>query len=293
MGFHQAHNLLKKGYPVIAYDLNKETVNKLQGLSQAARGASTVKELTSQADVIITMLPSSPHVKKVYTGPEGVFEGLKKGSSQLLIDTSTIDPGTTREIAAQAQKLGVTYIDAPVSGGTGGAEAGTLTFMVGASKPAFDRAEPILSSMGKNIIHCGEIGAGQVVKICNNLVLGISMVAVSEAMNIGVQLGVDPKVIASVMNRSSGRCWSSDTYNPVPGVMENVPSSRGYTGGFMSDLMKKDLGLAIDAAKSANCSVSLGEEAKKLYEQLTKAGMGTSDFSSVYMYLQQLAQNSK
>lgn len=293
MGFHQAHNLTKKGYNVVAFDLNADAVNKLKSLSPNARSAATVRELTAQSDVVVTMLPSSPHVKKVYTGPDGVFEGLKKGGNQLLIDTSTIDPGTTREVASQAQSRGATYIDAPVSGGTGGAEAGTLTFMVGGSKDAFNRADPILQAMGKNIIHCGDVGAGQVVKICNNLVLGISMVAISEAMNMGVRLGVDPKILASVINRSSGRCWSSDTYNPVPGVMENVPASRGYTGGFMSDLMKKDLGLAVDAAKASGTPLQLGELAQSIYEQLTKHGFGSKDFSSVYLYLQEIASKDK
>jgi 3-hydroxyisobutyrate dehydrogenase len=171
--------------------------------------------------------------------------------------------------------------DAPVSGGTGGAEAGTLTFMVGAEPQLFERIKPLLGHMGKNIVHCGGAGTGQVAKICNNMLLGISMVGVAEAMNLGVSLGIDPKVLAGIINTSSGRCWSSDTYNPYPGVLPNAPASRGYTGGFGTDLMLKDLGLATDAAKQAKASVVMGATAQQLYQLLSSQGAGGQDFSAI------------
>jgi 3-hydroxyisobutyrate dehydrogenase len=198
-----------------------------------------------------------------------------------LIDSSTIDPHTAREVAVLAAQQGNPMADAPVSGGTGGAEAGTLTFMVGGDAGVFERIAPVLRHMGKNIVHCGESGTGQVAKICNNLLLGISMIGVSEAMNLGVALGIDAKVLAGIINTSSGRCWSSDTYNPYPGVMKNVPAARGYTGGFGADLMLKDLGLAVDAAKLSKQPVVLGALAQQLYQMFSAQGAGGQDFSAI------------
>jgi len=205
-----------------------------------------------------------------------------------LIDSSTIDPHTAREVAVLAAQHGNPMADAPVSGGTGGAEAGTLTFMVGGDAGVFEKIAPVLRHMGKNIVHCGESGTGQVAKICNNLLLGISMIGVSEAMNLGVALGIDAKVLAGIVNTSSGRCWSSDTYNPYPGVMENVPAARGYTGGFGADLMLKDLGLAVDAAKLSKQPVVLGALAQQLYQMFSAQGAGGQDFSAIInLYKQQ------
>jgi 3-hydroxyisobutyrate dehydrogenase len=225
------------------------------------------------------MLPSSPHVRSVYLGADGVLAGVAKGTT--LIDSSTIDPHTAREVITAAAEHGNPMADAPVSGGTGGAEAGTLTFMVGGATDVFERIAPLLRHMGKNIVHCGAAGTGQVAKICNNMLLGISMIGVSEAMNLGASLGIDPKVLAGIINTSSGRCWSSDTYNPYPGVMENVPASRGYTGGFGADLMLKDLGLATDAAKLSKQPVMMGALAQQLYQSLSAQGAGAQDFSAV------------
>ena len=177
-------------------------------------------------------------------------------------------------------------VDAPVSGGVGGAEAGTLTFMVGGSEVDFASASELLVSMGKNLVHCGGAGNGQVAKICNNLVLGISMNAVSEAMNLGVQLGIDPHTLAGIINTSSGRCWSSDTYNPHPGVLPGVPSSRDYEGGFGTDLMLKDMGLAADAAKSVKAPLPTGAAATAIYTAMSQHGLGRKDFSAVYKFLQ-------
>lgn len=176
-------------------------------------------------------------------------------------------------------------LDAPVSGGVGGAAAGTLTFMVGGAEADVEAARPLLSKMGRNIVHCGASGTGQIAKLCNNLVLGISMNAVSEAMALGVKLGADPKVLAAIINTSSGRCWSSDTYNPVPGVLPNVPAARGYKGGFGSALMAKDMALALDAAKAAGVPLATGAAAHAVYALMLAHGMGGRDFSAVYPFL--------
>jgi 3-hydroxyisobutyrate dehydrogenase len=223
----------------------------------------------------------------VYLGEDGVLAGAAHGIP--LIDSSTIDPHTAREVAAAAGARGNPMADAPVSGGTGGAEAGTLTFMVGAPAALFDVVKPVLAHMGKNIVHCGDAGTGQVAKICNNMLLGISMIGVAEAMNLGAALGIDPKVLAGIINTSSGRCWSSDTYNPYPGVLDNAPAARGYTGGFGTDLMLKDLGLATDAAKQAKRSVAMGAMAQQLYQLWSSQGAGGLDFSSIINLLKKPA----
>jgi 3-hydroxyisobutyrate dehydrogenase len=223
-------------------------------------------------------------VKAVYTGDDGVLAGVARGIP--LVDSSTIDPHAAREVAALAAKQGNPAADAPVSGGTGGAVAGTLTFMVGASPELFDRVKPVLAAMGTNIVHCGDSGTGQVAKICNNLLLAISMIGVAEVMNLGASLGIDPKVLAGIINTSSGRCWSSDTYNPYPGVMDNVPAARNYTGGFGVDLMLKDLGLAGDAAKLAKQPIALGGAARELYQIFSAQGAGSKDFSAIIQLLQ-------
>lgn len=283
MGAHMATNLAKKGHELVVFDLNTAAVDKLTKLS-GVRSASSPKELASQVDVLVTMLPSSPHVQSVYTGANGIFAGLK--STALLLDASTIDPGVARQVAAEASKYhGSVLLDTPVSGGVGGAEAGTLTFMVGGDAAEFERAKPFLQCMGKNIVHCGGTGNGQVVKICNNLVLGISMIGVSEAMNLGISLGMDAKTLAGIFNTSSARCWSSDTYNPVPGVMPNVPASKGYVGGFGVDLMAKDLGLAVVAAEKIKAPLPLGGAALQLYNLASTHGFGSKDFASVYAFL--------
>jgi len=247
MGAPMAHNLLKAGHELVVFDVVKANVDALRGAGAIA--AASAKDCAAQGELVITMLPSSPHVKSVYLEPNGVLAGVSAGVT--LIDSSTIDPHTAREVAKRAADHGNPMADAPVSGGTGGAQAGTLTFMVGGEAPVFARIAPVLKHMGKNIVHCGESGTGQVAKICNNMLLGITMIGVAEAMSLGKALGIDAKILAGIINTSSGRCWSSDTYNPYPGVMENVPAARGYSGGFGADLMLKDLGLAADAARQA------------------------------------------
>ena len=277
MGAPMARNLLKAGHTLSVFDLVPGNVEALASLGASA--AASARAAAGQGDLVITMLPSSPHVKGVYLGDEGVLAGAVRGAR--FIDSSTIDPHTAREVAAAAAKRGHPMADAPVSGGTGGAEAGTLTFMVGAEPELFDQVKPVLAHMGRHIVHCGGVGTGQTAKICNNLLLGISMIGVSEAMNLGAALGIEPKVLAGILNASSGRCWSSDTYNPYPGVMDNVPAARGYAGGFGTDLMLKDLGLATDAARLARQPVILGAMAQQLYQMWSAAGAGAQDFSSI------------
>ncbi len=277
MGGPMARNLLKAGRSLVVFDVVQSNVDALTALGATA--AASAKLAAAQSELVITMLPSSPHVRSVYLGEDGVLAGVPKGVP--VIDSSTIDPHAAREVAAAAAKHGNPMADAPVSGGTGGAAAGTLTFMVGAEPSLFERIRPVLADMGKNIVHCGDAGTGQVAKICNNMLLGISMIGVAEAMNLGVSLGIDPKVLAGIINTSSGRCWSSDTYNPYPGVMDNVPAARGYTGGFGADLMLKDLGLATDAAKLARQPVAMGAMAQQLYQLLSAQGAGAQDFSAI------------
>jgi 3-hydroxyisobutyrate dehydrogenase len=277
MGGPMARRLLKAGHSLTVFDVDQRSIDALTGAGATA--AASARQAASMADLVLTMLPSSPHVKAVYLGEDGVLAGVRAGIP--LVDSSTIDPHTAREVAAIAARRANPMADAPVSGGTGGAEAGTLTFMVGATAALFEHIRPILLHMGQNIVHCGESGNGQVAKICNNMLLGISMIGVAEAMNLGVALGIDPRLLAGIINSSSGRCWSSDTYNPYPGVMDNVPAARGYSGGFATDLMLKDLGLALDAAAHAKQIVVLGAVARQLYQMQSARGAGALDFSAI------------
>ena len=278
MGAPMAQNLLKAGHQLQVFDLVESAVAEL--VKAGASSATTPKEVAvARPDVLITMLPASIHVRKVYLGEEGVLAAVDP--SVLLIDSSTIDPQTSRDVAAVAAKQGNTMLDAPVSGGTGGAKAGTLTFMVGGEQAAFDKARPVLEQMGKNIVYCGGAGNGQVAKVANNMLLGISMIGAAEAMSLGVSLGMDPKVLAGIINTSSGRCWSTEVYNPWPDVVETAPASNGYAGGFGSDLMLKDLGLATEAARTAKVPVVMGATAQQLYQTFSAQGHGHLDFSAI------------
>jgi 3-hydroxyisobutyrate dehydrogenase len=277
MGNPMCRNLLKAGHSIKAFDMVPALIEKV--VSHGAVHAGSVGECVKDVGAVITMLPSSPHVKNVYSFEAGVLANAKAGT--LLIDCSTIDPMVAREVAFDAAAKGLPIIDAPVSGGVGGAEAGTLTFMVGGDMKNFDAAKTILQGMGKNIVHCGGSGNGQVAKICNNMMLAIEMIATAEGMSLAAKLGMDPKIFAGIVNSSSGRCWSSDTYNPYPGVLENVPASRGYSGGFGADLMLKDLTLVTDAAKFARHPVVLGAAAQQLYQMHSANGNGGLDFSSI------------
>ena len=278
MGNPMARNLLKHGHTLKVFDVVPDLVKKFTELK--CESAASPSACAQGVELVITMLPSSPHVRSVYTGKDsGILSGVPPGV--LLIDSSTIDPHTARDVAMDARAHGNNMVDAPVSGGTGGAEAGTLTFMVGGDAADFEKAKTVLQCMGKNIVHCGGAGNGQVAKICNNMMLAIEMIATAEGMALAAKLGMDPKVFAAIANSSSGRCWSSDTYNPYPGVLENVPASRGYAGGFGSDLMLKDLTLVTEAAKAAKQPVMLGAAAQQLYQMHSTMGNGALDFSSI------------
>lgn len=277
MGAPMARNLLKAGHALTVYDLNPTAVGVL--CDAGARRAASVAEAVAQAEFVLTMLPAAAHVRRVYLGDDGVLGEVPAGIP--LVDCSTIDPATARDVAKAAAARGNPFADAPVSGGTGGAQAGTLTFMVGADVPLFDRVAPVLSAMGRHVVRCGDTGTGQVAKICNNLILGISMIGVAEAMALGERLGIDAGVLAGIVNTSTGRCWSSDTYNPFPGVIETAPASRGYTGGFGAELMLKDLGLAADAARSVRQPLFLGALAQQLYQAMCQRGDASLDFSGI------------
>ena len=277
MGAPMARNLLKAGHSLNLFDLNKDILAELAALG--GHVSASPREAAQGTELVITMLPAAAHVRSVWLGEDGVLAGI--GAGVPAVDCSTIDPQTAREVAAAAAKQGVQMADAPVSGGTGGAQAGTLTFMVGASRELFDTLHPVLAQMGRNIVHCGDVGTGQVAKICNNLLLGISMVGVSEAMALGAALGIDSEVLAGVINSSTGRCWSSEVYNPWPGIVETAPASRGYTGGFGAELMLKDLGLATEAARQAHQPVVMGAVAQQLYQAMSLRGEGGKDFSAI------------
>lgn len=277
-----AKNLLKKGYPVIASDVSPVA---LQGLVDAgAKKAASPAEVASEAKTVVTMLPASAQVHEVYMGKNGLLGKVKAGT--LLIDSSTIDPATSRDVAAAVTKAGAQFVDAPVSGGVNAARDALLTFMVGGEAKAFERAKEYLNCMGKNVVHCGPAGNGQAAKVCNNMLLGISMIGTAETMNLGVQLGLDPKLLAKILNMSSGRCWSSEVYNPCPGVVEGIPSSNDYKGGFGTALMTKDLGLAQTAAQSTFSPTPLGALALQVYRLMCNSGYSAKDFAAVYQFLQ-------
>ena len=278
MGLPMALNLIKAGHQVHGFDLVQAQLDAFK----AAGGVSahSALEAAEDAEVIISMLPASRHVEALYLGDSGLLA--TANPKALLIDCSTISPKVSQLVAAAAKAKGFAMIDAPVSGGTAGAQAGTLTFMVGGDSAAVERARPLLEQMGKNIFHAGANGGGQTVKVCNNMLLGIQMLGTSEALRLGIANGMDPKVLSDIMSKSSGRNWVLELYNPCPGVMENVPSSKAYAGGFGVDLMLKDLGLATENASDLDASVPLGDLARKLYEVHSKAGNGQLDFSSVF-----------
>lgn len=278
MGGPMAINLVKAGHEVKVFDLSVDAMQRVvaEGGIQADSAGSSVAD----ADFVISMLPAGKHVKSLYlTGDTPLFNLVKKDA--LVIDSSTIDAETAKHVAAEGKKQGVSFIDAPVSGGVGGAVAGTLSFMVGGSKEQFDKAKPVLDIMGKNIFHAGDSGAGQIAKCCNNMLLSVLMTGTCEALNMGVNNGLDPKVLSEIMKQSSGGNWTLNVYNPYPDVMEGVPSSNNYQGGFQVDLMFKDLGLAMEVSQQSNSPVPMGSQARALYSLHKAKGNGGLDFSSV------------
>lgn len=285
MGGPMAANLVRAGHGVTGYDL---APSGLDALMAAGGGvAASVEDAARDCDVVITMLPAGQHVRSVVTA---VLASLGD-ARPLLIDTSTIDVATARAMAAAARAVGVDMLDAPVSGGVGGAAAGTLTFMVGGGEAAFARGEPVLRGMGKTVVHAGDAGAGQAAKICNNMVLGISMIGVSEAFVLAQKLGLDFAKLFAVSSTSSGQCWSLTSYCPVPGPVPASPANRDYAAGFAAALMLKDLSLAQEAAASVGAATPLGEQARAIY-QAVAAEHGAKDFSFVFRWLAEQARDA-
>jgi len=277
MGGPMALNLQNAGFQVQAFDLNKDVLATVAAAGAIA--ADSARAAVQGADFVISMLPAGKHVIGLY---QDVKSELKAGS--LVIDCSTIDAQSARQVGQLLADTGIDFIDAPVSGGVGGAKAGTLTFIVGGTAGNFQRATAVLSAMGKNLFHAGDIGAGQIAKICNNMLLSVLMVGTSEALQLGVDNGLDPKVLSDIMLKSSGRNWTLELYNPCPDVQPNVPSSNNYQGGFMVDLMAKDLGLASECAQQSQSSTPMGALARNLYVQHQRQGNGKLDFSSIFRF---------
>jgi 3-hydroxyisobutyrate dehydrogenase len=281
MGGPMAANLVKAGHRVRGFDLSAAALEAFAGAGGIV--AATAAEAVADAEIVVSMLPAGPHVRAAYTAEGGMLDAAAKGA--LLIDCSTIDVDSARAVAAEAAKRGFAMIDAPVSGGTGGAAAGTLTFMVGGEAAAVERARPYLEKMGKTIVHCGGAGTGQAAKICNNMILGITMTAVSEAFALAEKLGLDAQKLFDVSSKSSGQCWSLTSYCPVPGPVPASPANRDYQPGFTVDMMLKDLKLAQQAAQASGAATPLGAEAAALYQLLALSGAGGRDFSSMFPYL--------
>jgi 3-hydroxyisobutyrate dehydrogenase len=275
MGVPMAGNLVKKGHEVAGFDLVPENMGK--AASRGVTGRRSAGDAATAVDVVVTMLPAGRHVLEVYGS--GLLKAAAPGT--VFIDSSTIDVASARAAHKLVADAGMLSLDAPVSGGVGGAEGATLTFMAGGSKAAFEKAKPILEAMGKKVVHCGEAGAGQAAKICNNMILGISMIGVSEAFVLAEKLGLSHQALFDVASTSSGQCWSLTSYCPVPGPVPASPANNAYKPGFASALMLKDLKLAQEAAAAAGASTPLGAAAAQLYGLHNAWGEGGADFSGI------------
>jgi 3-hydroxyisobutyrate dehydrogenase len=281
MGQPMVANLLKKGFGVLAWDLVPAAL--AAAVKLGATAATSAKDAAARGDLIVTMLPSSSHVESVYLGAEGIQGAIPAG--RLCVDMSTIDPSVSRRVAAALAQRKVRFIDAPVSGGVTGASDGTLAIMVGGDARDLDEARPALTAMGANVIHVGGIGSGEAAKLCNNLIAGVSAVAVSEAFRIAEGFGVDPKILTDVISKSSGNTWVMQAAHPVPGLVPRAASSRDYEGGFMTDLMCKDLGLAVNAARELRVPAIVAAAAQQVLRMASSHGLGRKDFTSVYTFL--------
>ncbi len=277
MGIGMAANLAKAGHEVRAVDISEAAVTK--AVEAGCIGAASAEEAVSGADVVISMLPAGKHVELVYMSDGGVFDHAEPGT--LCIDCSTIDVATARNVIVNAEERGLSMIDAPVSGGVGGAAAGTLTFMCGGKQDAFDRAKPLLDIMGKNVFHAGEAGNGQVAKIANNMLLGIHMIGTCEAFNLAEKLGLDAQTFYDISSTASGQNWSMTSYCPAPGPVESAPSNHDYQPGFAAAMMLKDLRLAQEAATTARAATPLGTQAEALYSLMEASGKDDLDFSGI------------
>jgi len=283
MGGPMARNLLKAGHRVTVFD--PDAGNAKTMVNAGAQQAASLVELAAASDVVVSMLPSGRELRVAYLDNDGVVAHAKAGA--LLIDCSTTDVDSARAVADAAKKRGLQFLDSPVSGGVAGAEAGTLTFMAGGEDAAIEAARPILMAMGKNVVHTGASGSGQAAKICNNLILGISMIGVCEAFVLAEQLGLSAEKLFAVSSTSSGQCWSLTSYCPVPGPVPAAPSNRDYQPGFAAKMMLKDLRLAIDAAEKHNQSLELADLAKQQYERFVQEGSGDLDFSAIIQAIRQ------
>jgi 3-hydroxyisobutyrate dehydrogenase len=281
MGNPMVKNLLKAGFQVKVFDVSNAAVQAL--VAQGAKEAKTVADVAVDADILITMLQTGEQVKAVCLGRDGLFDNSRP--EIIYIDSSSIEVSTTHELHHEASRLGVMMVDAPVSGGVAGADAGTLTFMVGGSEENFLRVKPVLETMGKKIIHAGGIGHGQAAKICNNLILGVSMIAVAEAFNLAEKLGLDAKKFFEISSNASGQCWAMTSYCPAPGIVESAPSNHEYKAGFMTKMMLKDLRLGQHAAENVGASIPLATEAAELYSLFSTQGYGEMDFSGIIKML--------
>jgi len=288
MGAPMAANLLTAGHQVIGYDV---VAGACAALAQkGGRAAASAPEAVAAGEIVITMLPAGPQVRQVYLGPDGVIARARRGA--LLIDCSTIDVETARAVAAAAADSGFEMLDAPVSGGVIGAEAGTLTFMVGGEASAFARGESILQAMGKTIVHAGPAGNGQTAKICNNMILGASMIAVCEGFALAEKLGLPAQTLFDIASKSTSQCWAMTSYCPVPGPVPAAPSNRGYAPGFTAAMMLKDLRLAQQAAGATAAVTPLGAAAANLYQMLVDGGDGQLDFSGIMRFLRRQGSNA-
>jgi 3-hydroxyisobutyrate dehydrogenase len=281
MGRPMMANLVTKGFTVTAYDASRAALES--AVTLGAKAAASSADAARDADVVVTIVPSSSHVEAVYLGAGGVLGGIRPG--RLCIDMSTVDPAMSRKVAAELAQRGARFLDAPVSGGVPRATDGTLAIMVGGEARDFEEARPVLSAMGTNVIHVGPVGAGEVAKLCNNLIAGVAAVAVSEAFRIAEGFGVDPKVLTDVISKSSGNTWVMEHMHPVPGLVAKAASNRDYEPGFTTDLMAKDLGLAVNAARNLRVPVVVAPAAQQILRLASSHGFGRKDFSSVFAFL--------
>ena len=288
MGLPMLSNLIGKGFAVIAYDIVPAALEAAQ--ATGAERARSPAEAAERSEIVVTMLPSSPHVEAAYLAETGIIEGAAAG--RLCVDMSTIDPLTSQRVAARLGERRIRFLDAPVSGGVGGARAGTLAIMVGGAAADLEEARPALAAMGGTIIHVGAVGSGEVAKLCNNLISGTAAAAVSEAFRIGEAYGLDPQVLTNVIANSSGATWVMEHAHPVPGIKPQSASSRGYAPGFMTDLMAKDLALAVDAARQKRVPLAVAPAAQQLYRMASSHGHGRRDFSSVYEFLKPSSEDA-
>jgi 3-hydroxyisobutyrate dehydrogenase len=281
MGAPMAANLVKAGHQVTGFDIAAGRAEALA--TNGGRAAATMAEAAAAGEIVITMLPAGPDVRSVYLGDAGVLAHARRGA--LLIDCSTIDVETARAVAAAAAAARFDMLDAPVSGGVTGAEAASLTFMVGGGTEGFERARPLLAAMGRTIVHAGPAGNGQAAKICNNMILGVSMIAVCEAFSLAERLGLSTQTLFDISAKSSGQCWALTSYCPVPGPVPASPANRNYVAGFTAAMMLKDLRLAQQAAGATAAATSLGSMAANLYQLFVREGMGGLDFSGIYRFI--------